>query len=101
MRDRPLGITTLAFSSVMVALYCQMAAIVLLAMGSVFTAAGSMPGAAVLVLGAVFLGLAVASYLLGFGFWTGRHWSWAGGTVVFAVLLGASIFLAVLSTNLL
>ena len=101
MSDRPLGITTLAFSSIMVALYCQMAAIVLLATGSVYTAAGSMPGAVVLFLGAIFLGLTVASYLLGFGFWTGRRWSWAGGIVVFTVLLACSIFLAVLSTNLL
>ena len=73
MRDRPLGLTALAFSSIMVALYCQMAAIVLLLMGSVFTAAGSMPGAVVLFVGTVFLGLAVASYLLGFGFWTGKQ----------------------------
>ena len=40
------------------------------------------------------MGLTVAAYLLGYGFWTGKHWSWAGGMVVFAVwVIGASIFL--------
>ena len=99
MRHRSLGVTTLAFSSIMVALYCQVAAIALLLTGSVFTAAGSMQGAVALITGAVFLGLTFAAYLVGYGFWTAKHWSWAGGIVVFAVLIGASVFLSIISSN--
>ncbi len=101
MRDRSFGVTTLAFSSIMVALYSQLAAIALLLMGSVFTAAGSMHGAVTLITGAVFLGLTVAAYFVGFGFWTRKHWSWAGGVILFAALIGASVFLAIISANML
>jgi hypothetical protein len=98
MRHRSFGVTTLAFSTIMVALYCQVAAIALLLTGSVFTAAGSMQGAVVLITGAVYLGLTVAAYLVGFGLWTGKHWSWAGGLVVFGTLIGASVLLSVISS---
>ena len=99
MRDRSLEVTALAFFSVMVALYSQMAAIALILGGSVFTAAGSMYGAAALLTGAVFLGLAVAAYAVGYAFWMCRHWSWAGGMVVFATLIGANLVLSLISGN--
>ena len=101
MQDRSMAVTALAFFSVMVALYSQMAAIALILGGSVFTAAGSMHGAAALITGAVFLGVAVAAYAAGYAFWTRRHWSWAGGIVVFATLIGANLFLSLISGNLL
>lgn len=101
MRDRSFGVTTLAFGSVMVALYAQVAAIALLLTGSVFTVAGSTEAVAALFLGAVFLGLTVAAYVTGFGFWMRKHWSWAGGIAVFAVLIGASILLSIISGNFL
>lgn len=101
MQDRSFGVTTLAFSSVMVGLYSQFAAITLLLAGSVFTPAGSSSGAFALVLGALFLGLSGAAYFLGFGFWTRKHWSWAGGVALFGVLAGASLALSFMSTNFL
>jgi hypothetical protein len=98
MRHRSFGVTTLAFSTIMVALYSQVAAIALLLTGSVFTAAGSLQGAVALITGAVYLGLTVAAYLVGYGLWTGKPWSWAGGLVVFGTLIGASIFLSIISS---
>ena len=99
MRDRSLGVTALAFFSVMVALYSQMAAIALILGGSVFTAAGSVQGAAALLVGAVFLGVAVAAYAIGYAFWTRRHWSFAGGVTVFGTLIVANILLSLISGN--
>lgn len=101
MRDRSLGVTALAFFTVMVALYSQMAAIALILGGSIFTAAGSVQGAAALLTGALFLGVAIAGYVVGYGFWTCRHWAWAGGMVVFAALIGANLILSFISANLL
>ena len=99
MQKRSFGVTTLAFSSVMVGLYCQFAAITLMLAGSVFTPTGSISGAIALFLGAVFLGTMVAAYLLGYGFWTRKHWSWAGGVALFGVLAGASLALSVTASD--
>ncbi len=99
MRDRSLGVTALAFGAVMVALYGQFAAVALLLMGSVSTTAGSSLGPITLITGAFFMGLTVAAYLVGYGFWTGKHWSWAGGMVVLVSLIVASLILSVISTN--
>ena len=99
MQKRSFGVTTLAFSSVMVGLYCQFAAITLMLAGSVFTPTGSISGAITLLLGAVFLGTMVAAYFLGYGFWTRKHWSWAGGAALFGVLAGSSLVLSVMASN--
>ncbi len=99
MRDRSFGVTALAFSAVMVALYGQFAGIALLLTGSVSIAAGSSLGVITLITGAIFMGLTFAAYFVGYGFWTGKHWSWAGGMVVFATLIAASVVLSVISTN--
>ncbi len=99
MQERSMEVTALAFFSVMVALYSQMAAIALILGGSIFAAAGSMHGAAALITGAVFLGVAVAAYAIGYAFWTRRHWSWAGGMVVFTSLIGVNLVLSLISGN--
>ena len=99
MRERSFGVTALAFSSIMIALYSQFAAIALILTGSVFTAAGSVPAVFVLILGAVFLGLTFASYFLGFGFWTKKHWSWASGVVLFTSFVVANVVLSAISSN--
>ncbi len=99
MRDRSIGVTALAFSAVMVALYSQYAAVALLLTGSVSNTAGSSLGPITVITGALFMGLTVAAYLVGYGFWTGKHWSWAGGMVVFVTLVAASFILSVISTN--
>ncbi|MEA2026628.1 MAG: hypothetical protein U9O18_08045, partial [Chloroflexota bacterium] len=61
MRHRSFGVTALAFSSIMVAIYGQYAAIALLLTGSAFTPAGSFQAAIALITGAVFLGLTLAA----------------------------------------
>jgi hypothetical protein len=99
MRDRSPGVISLAFMSVMVALFAQLGAVALIIGGSVFTTLGSMQGAIVLMLGALFLGLAIASYVVAYALWTGKHWSWAGGVVIFATLIVASALLVVISGN--
>ena len=83
----------------MVAIYGQYAAIALLMTGSVYTAAGSAPASLVLILGAVFLGTTVAAYLLGYGLWARKHWSWAGAVTLFVVFAIANVMLSVLSAN--
>ncbi len=101
MRPRSLGVTTLAFSSVMVGLYCQFATIALILTGSVFVVAGSRHADLALFTGTVFLGLTVAAYFLGYGLWTRRHWSWAGAIALFLVFVGANVVLSVVSGNVL
>ena len=99
MQDRSFGVTTLAFSSVMVGLYCQYAAIALILTGSVFTAAGSFQAGLALITGAVFFGLTFAAYFVAYGLWTRKHWSWAGTVVLFATFIVANAALSVLSAN--
>ena len=99
MHHRSFGVTVLAFSSVMVGLYCQFGALALILAGSVFTPTGSTPAAFALLLGATFLGLTFAAYFLGYGFWTRKHWSWAGGIALFGVLVGTSLVLSFVSSS--
>jgi hypothetical protein len=100
-RTRPLGITALAFASVVVGIFCQVAAMALMLGGTLAGVAGTDTATALLILGAVYLGLMVAAYLVGYGFWSLRHWSWAGGLVVFATLIVVSMFMLLLSANVL
>ena len=99
MRERSFGVTTMAFSTIMVALYSQFAAIALILTGSVFTPQGSTPAAIALLLGAVFLGLTLSAYVIGYGFWTKKHWSWAGGMALFVVFAAANLALSAVATN--
>jgi hypothetical protein len=99
MKNRSLGVTVLAFSTFMVAIYSQYAAISLLLTGSVFTVAGSFVAMVTLLTGAVFLGLTATAYAVGFGLWTRRSWSWNGAMAVFLTLFVANIFLSILATN--
>jgi hypothetical protein len=98
MMQRPIGITALAFASIVIGLYCQIAAIALL-MGSMVGGVFGAEVAVVIVLGAVYFGLMVAAYFVGYGFWTLRHWSWAGGIVVFSTFIVAAVLLGVISAN--
>ncbi len=99
MQKRSLGVTAMAFGSVMVGLYCQYAAIALIFAGSIFTPTGSAPAAVALMLGALFLGLTFAAYFLGYGLWTCKHWSWAGSIALFGVLIGANVVLSAMSSS--
>lgn len=98
---RPLGITALAFASVMVGLYCQIAAMALLFGGTVLAVTRSDLSVVVVALGVLYLGLMAAAYFVGYGFWSQRHWSWAGGIVVFSVLIVFSVLLVFISGNVL
>jgi hypothetical protein len=98
---RPLGITAMAFASIIVGIFCQVAAMALLLGGTLAGVAGTDMAAAMLILGAVYLGLMVAAYFVGYGFWSQRRWSWAGGIVVFGTLIVLSLFMLLLSANVL
>jgi len=97
-RTRPLGITALAFASIVVGIYSMIAAIALL-LGSLVGAAFGADSVVVMALGAVYLGLMAGAYFLGFGFWTQRHWAWAGGLVLFGAFIVASLGLMMLATS--
>jgi hypothetical protein len=99
MRNRSIGVTALAASTILVAIYGQYAAIFLLTTGSVSTPFGSFAGAASLVTGATFMGIIVAAYVVGFGLWTRRSWSWNGAIVVYAAFVVANIVFSILATN--
>lgn len=97
-RTRPLGITALAFASIVVGIYSMIAAIALL-LGSFVGGAFGADSVVVMALGAIYLGLMAGAYFLGFGFWTQRHWAWAGGLVLFGAFIVASLGLMVLATS--
>jgi hypothetical protein len=98
---RPLGITALAFTSIVVGIFCQVAAMALILGGTLAGVAGTDTAMALIILGAVYLGLMVAAYFVGYGFWSRRHWSWAGGIVVFTTLIVVSVFMLLLSASVL
>lgn len=97
MRHRSLGVIALAFGSVMLALYSQLAAFALILSGSVFTTLGSLPAAAALILGATFLGIMLVAYGVGFGLWTAKPWAWVAANSVFGVFIVANLVLSVLA----
>ena len=99
MRDRSFGVTILAFGSVMVALYCQFAAVALILTGAVFSPSGSTHASLAIINGAMFFGLVIASYFLAYGLWTRKHWSWAGALALFAGFVGANVLLSALSAT--
>ncbi len=76
-QKRPLGITALAFASVVAGTYCLVAAIGLLLGGVVGGAFGADHAAVAFAIGALYLGVMAAAYLGGYGFWTQRPWSLA------------------------
>jgi len=97
---RPVGTTALALASVTVGLYSQVAAMVMLLGGVALGMVGQAHTTFLVAFGAVYLGLMVASYVVGCGFWMQRHWSWTGGVVVFGTLIVISTLTAVVSGNL-
>jgi len=99
MQERSIGVTALAVCSVVVALYCQFAAVALILTGAVYSPTGSMEAAWAIVIGTLFFGLTFTSYFLGYGFWARKHWSWAGGIVVLVTLVVASMSLSLLATS--
>lgn len=99
MRERSLGITALAVLSITVGLVALFAGLALLLVGSWGAFEGVGVGVPMLVVGSLFVGLAVSAYLVGYGLWRMKHWSWAGGVVVFSVNAVASALAAAISGN--
>jgi hypothetical protein len=99
MQQRSFGVVALAFSSILIALYCQVAAVALILTGLVFSPSGSIHANVALVDGVLFLGLTVASYVLAYGFWTRKGWSWAVGIAYFVTLVLASVMLSVIAVD--
>jgi len=90
----------LATGMVIVGFYCQLAAFALILNTALFTDAGSVAGLAAVALGPLFAILSVASYALAYGLWAHKHWAWTGATVALVALIGASVGLALVSTNM-
>ena len=101
MKKRSRGVTGLAFSSVLIGIYSQFAAVALILTGSVFSTSGSAYAGFAFILGSLFLGLTFASYFLVYGFWTRKSWSWAGGIALVITVAVASVALSVVSSNFL
>jgi hypothetical protein len=97
MRNRSIGVTALAYGTIMVAVYGQYAA--MLMTGSVLTPFGSFAAAASLITGVTFMGITVAAYVVGFGLLTRRSWSWNGAIAVYAAFVVANIAASILATN--
>lgn len=99
MQPRSHSVTILAYSAVMVGLFCQFAAAALLITGSVFAPSGEMSAMVTLVIGAVFFGLTFASYFVAYGLFTRKTWSWAGSITLFVTLVVASAALSFVASN--
>lgn len=101
MQERPLGVTALSLASVAVALYGLVAGIALLMGGTLGTFGGSDAGVAVLILGAIVFATGMASFFVGYGFWTQRSWAWAGGIVVYATMIVAILAMGFIGASFL
>ena len=99
MQPRSLSLTVLAYSAVMIGLFCQFGAAALLITGSVFAPSGEMSAMVTLVIGALFFGLTFASYFMAYGIFTRKTWSWAGGITLFVTLVVASAALSFVAGN--
>jgi len=99
MTKRSFGVTMLAFTTIMVALYSQYAAISLIVTGSVFLPSGEIAAMFTTIVGAVFVGLTSAAYVVGVALWMRRPWSWAWAMGIYLTFFVANAFLSVLVGN--
>lgn len=99
MRKRSIGVSVLAFSTIMVALYSQYAAISLVVTGSVFAPSGQVVAFLTAATGILFAGLTAASYVVGVGLWLRKPWSrvWAMG--IYLTFFLANALLSALAGN--
>jgi hypothetical protein len=99
MKRRRIGVTVLASGTTVMAIYSQYAAITMLLTVAALAPEGSLRGTLAMFIGLVFLGLVFSGYVMGFGLWTRRAWSWHGAIAFYMVFFGANIVLSVLSNN--
>jgi hypothetical protein len=81
MAKRSLGVTVLAASTIIVALYSQYAALSLLVGGSVLASSGDLTRLITTITATTFVGLTAAGYVIGVALWMRKAWSrgWAMG----------------------
>jgi hypothetical protein len=99
MHKRSIAVTVLAFSTVMLAIYSQYAAISLLLTGSAFIAGGGIAAVLTLIDGAAFLALAALGYTVAFGLWTRRAWARTNAIALYVTFLVANVMLSLLADN--
>ena len=99
MTKRSFGVTVLAFSTIMVALYSQYAALSLLVTGSVFLPSGELAAMITVITGATFVGLTSAGYVVGVALWMRRSWAWGWAMGLYITFFAANAFLSVLANN--
>lgn len=99
MTKRSFGVTVLAFSTIMVALYSQYAAISLVVTGSVFAPSGELVAMITFATGAAFMVLTAAGYIAGVGLWTRKSWSWTAAVGIYIGFFVANAFLSALAAN--
>lgn len=99
MKRRTIGVSVLASGTTLMAIYSQYAAITLLLTVTALAPEGSLRGTLAMLTGGVFLGLVISGYVVGFGLWTRRAWSWHAAIAFYLVFFGANIVLSVLANN--
>ena len=99
MTKRSFGVTVLAFSTIMVALCSQYAALSLLVTGSVFAPSGQLAAYLTIITGAVFTGVTAASYVVGVALWLRKSWAWGWAMGIYLTFFVANAFLSVLVGN--
>ena len=99
MAKRSLGVTVLAASTIMVALYSQYAALTLLVGGSALASSGDLSRLITATTATAFVGLTAAGYVVGVALWMRKAWSrrWAMG--FYPAFFVANAFLAALLGN--
>jgi hypothetical protein len=100
MKRRSLGATALSFVSIAVALYGLVGGMTLLLGGVLGAFGGSDAAVTVMVIGAVLFATGTVAFLVGYGFWTEKSWSWAGGLVVFTVTLAAIAAMGIMGAGI-
>jgi hypothetical protein len=99
MQNRSLRATALSLASISVAVYGLVAGIALFMVGTIATFGGSDRGVAMLVLGAIMFATGMTALFVGYGFWSKKDWSWAGGIVIFSVMMVAIVAMGVIGAN--
>jgi hypothetical protein len=99
MTKRSFGVTVLAFSTIMVALYSQYAALSLIVTGSVFAPSGELAAFLTIITGALFAGLTAASSVVGVALWLRKSWAWGWAMGIYLTFFVANAFLSALSGN--
>ena len=100
MRERPIGVTALALASVVVGIFGLVIAIALLLGASIGAVVGGDRATGAFLVGSLGFGLTFAAFFVGGGFWLQKHWSWAGGIVIFGAVIVVSLAMVAIGASL-